>query len=149
MKRQAGLLCLILAASLTSGCQLMVLDDPAKLASLVPEAAEIMAPPPPPPPAPPPDPLPGSELISFMDPLTAQLNGCRQITSLTLTHNGLFEEGLVILRNRSLALSANMMVPVRLVEAQPEKGLDAHYYHVRMVRCPAGLRTAAAPKGGA
>jgi len=45
---------LLSCAGLAGGCQLMGLDDPAKLAELVPQAAEIIAPTPPPlPPEPP------------------------------------------------------------------------------------------------
>ena len=89
----------------------------------------------PPPPSPPPKPLAGSDLIGFMDKTTAQLEGCRFLSVMRLTHRGNFEDGLILLRNGAHSINANMMVPVRLVEmADPISGL--HYYHVRLMRCP-------------
>ena len=87
------------------------------------------------PPPPPPKPVAGSDLIGFMDKTTAQLEGCRFLSVMRLTHRGNFEDGLILLRNGAHSINANMMVPVRLVEmADPISGL--HYYHVRLMRCP-------------
>ena len=136
-------------AGLAGGCQLMVLDDPAKLAELVPQAADIMAPPPPPPPPEPPLPLPGSDQVSFVDPVSAQLNGCREVTRLKLSYQGVFEDGLVVLKNRSVGLDANRIVAVRLVEAEAGQAPAPHYYSVRLLRCPDRLAARDDVKGDA
>ena len=83
---------------------------------------------------PPPEPVEGSEQVAFMDSTTAQLDGCRVITGMRLSHNGPFEDGLVKLRNTAVTINANRIIPLRLVE-----GVDAagpHYFSVKMVRCP-------------
>lgn len=136
-------------AGLAGGCQLMVLDDPAKLAELVPQAAEIMAPAPPPLPPEPPLPRPGSEQVSFVDPVSAQLNGCREVSRLNLSYTGTFEDGLVVLKNRSVGLDANRIVALRLVEADAGQAAASHYYRVRFLRCPDRLATLDDAKGDA
>ena len=86
------------------------------------------------PPPPPPEPAEGSEQVAFMDSTTAQLDGCRVITGMRLSHNGPFDDGLVKLRNTAVTINANRIIPLRLVE-----GVDAagpHYFSVKMVRCP-------------
>ena len=83
---------------------------------------------------PPPDPVEGSEQVAFMDSTTAQLDGCRVITGMRLSHSGPFEDGLVKLRNTAVTINANRIIPLRLVE-----GVDAagpHQFSVKMVRCP-------------
>ena len=70
-----------------------------------------------------------------MDSTTAQLDGCRVITGMRLSHNGPFEDGLVTLRNTAVKINANRIIPLRLV-----KGVDTagpHHFSVKMVRCPA------------
>ena len=136
-------------AGLAGGCQLMVLDDPAKLAELVPQAAEIMAPAPPPLPPEPPLPRPGSEQVSFVDPVSAQLNGCREVSRMKLTYIGAFEDGLVVLKNRSVGLDANRIVALRLVEAEAGQARASHYYSVRLLRCPDQLAALEDAKGDA
>ena len=69
-----------------------------------------------------------------MDSTTAQLEGCRVITSMRLSHNGLFEEGLVRLRNTAVTINANRIIPLRLVEHIDAAG--PHHFSVKMVRCP-------------
>ncbi len=140
---------LLSLAGLAGGCQLMVLDDPAKLAELVPQAAEIMTPPPPPAPPEPPLPLAGSEQVSFMDPVSAQLNGCREISRLKLSYSGAFEDGLIVLKNRSVGLNANRIVALRLVEAEAGTAPAPHYYSVRLLRCPDQLAAIKDTKGEA
>ena len=128
-------LAIISLVTLLSACNLYVVDSsaPALTASQMTksaDSAEAKAPPPPMP-----KPVAGSEQIAFMDKTTAHLEGCRFLSMMRLTHQGNFEDGLILLRNGAYAINANMMVPVRLVEmADPISGL--HYYHVRLMRCP-------------
>ena len=110
-------------------CNMYVIDFDNKLPDgsvLVPKADT--------PPPPPPEPVEGSEQIAFMDSTTAQLDGCRMITGIRLSHDGPFEDGLVKLRNTAVKINANRIIPLRLVE-----GVDAagpHHFSVKMVRCP-------------
>jgi hypothetical protein len=121
-----------------SACNLYLVENSASdlTASTMNKSAEAtVSEAPPPPPPPPPKPVAGSDLIGFMDKTTAQLDGCRFLSVMRLTHRGNFEDGLILLRNGAHSINANMMVPVRLVEmADPISGL--HYYHVRLMRCP-------------
>ena len=120
----ASLLCLGLCA-----CNMYVIDFENKLPN-----GSVLAPKVDTPPPPPPEPVEGSEKVAFMDSTTAQLDGCRVITGMRLSHNGPFEDGLVKLRNTAVTINANRIIPLRLVE-----GVDAagpHYFSVKMVRCP-------------
>ena len=117
-------LCLGLGA-----CNMYVIDFENKLPN-----GSVLAPKVDTPPPPPPEPVEGSEKVAFMDSTTAQLDGCRVITGMRLSHNGPFEDGLVKLRNTAVTINANRIIPLRLVE-----GVDAagpHYFSVKMVRCP-------------
>ena len=126
---------IIAASSLCLGlgaCNMYMIDFENKLPN-----GSVLAPkadtPPPPPPVPV-KPAQGSEHIAFMDSTTAQLDGCRVITGIRLSHNGPFEDGIVKLRNTAVTVNANRIIPLRLVE-----GVDAagpHYFSVKMVRCP-------------
>lgn len=145
---------LILApfAGLLAACQVLVVDpeaaskamsgealaDPAVPAAVaaVPSEPKVSYTPPPP------APMPGSEEISFMDRTTAQLSGCRILTGMQVSHTGSFEDGLVVLRNRALAINANMMIPVKMIEAAPSSTAP-HHYHVMLVRCPDMRKSAA------
>ena len=117
-------LCLGLGA-----CNMYVIDFENKLPN-----GSVLAPKVDTPPPPPPEPVEGSEKVAFMDSTTAQLDGCRVITGMRLSHNGPFDDGLVKLRNTAVTINANRIIPLRLVE-----GVDAagpHYFSVKMVRCP-------------
>ena len=117
-------LCLGLGA-----CNMYVIDFENKLPDrsvLVPKADT--------PPPPPPEPVEGSEQVAFMDSTTAQLDGCRVITGMRLSHNGPFEDGLVKLRNAAVTINANRISPLHLVEGDDTAG--PHHFSVKMVRCP-------------
>ncbi len=86
-------------------------------------------------PTPPPAPLPGSELIVFMDSTTAQLAGCRAISNINLSHNGSYADGMTILRNTAIQINANRMVPIRLIENIENSG-GPHIYQAKLLRCP-------------
>ena len=94
--------------------------------------AELAAPAEPPTP---PTPLPGSSEIVFMDSTTAQLAGCRAISSIRFSHKGSFADGMTILRNAAIQINANRMVPIRLVENVENSG-GPHLYQVKLMRCP-------------
>ena len=72
--------------------------------------------------------------IKFMDSTTAQLEGCRVITGMRLSHNGSFDDGLVKLRNTAVRINANRIIPLRFVES-PMIGAP-HHFSAKMVRCP-------------
>ena len=115
-----------------SGCNMYVIDFENKLPDgsvLAPKASM-----PPPPPPPPPTPLEGSDDVAFMDSTTAQLEGCRVITGIRLFHDGMFEDGLIKLRNTAVRINANRIIPLRIVESQGN--VAPHAYSAKMVRCP-------------
>ena len=120
----ASALCLGLGA-----CNMYVIDFENKLPD-----GSVLAPKVDTPPPPPPEPLEGSEQVSFMDGTTAQLDGCRVITGMRLSHSGPFEDGLVKLRNTAMTINANRIIPLRLVESVDAAG--PHHFSVKMVRCP-------------
>ncbi len=126
--------CFILSAMVASialgGCQVLVVEsDKMVTADMV---VSAMAPPEP---TPPPTPLPGSAEISFMDATTAALDGCRMLTRVTIRHIGDFDGGMIRLRNTATQINANMIIPVRIIEAENVKG-ESHFYSVKMMRCP-------------
>ena len=115
-----------------SGCNMYVIDFENKLPDgsvLAPKASM-----PPPPPPPPPTPLEGSDDVAFMDSTTAQLEGCRVITGIRLFHDGMFEDGLIKLRNAAVQINANRIIPLRIVESSATS--VPHAYSAKMVRCP-------------
>ena len=115
-----------------SGCNMYVIDFENKLPDgsvLAPKASM-----PPPPPPPPPTPLEGSDDVAFMDSTTAQLEGCRVITSIRLFHDGMFEDGLIKLRNAAVQINANRIIPLRIVESSASS--VPHVYSAKMARCP-------------
>ena len=118
-------LCLGLGA-----CNMYVIDFENKLPN-----GSVLAPKVDTPPPPPPEPAEGSEKVAFMDSTTAQLDGCRVITGMRLSHNGPFEDGVVKLRNTAVTINANRIIPLRLVESVDTAG--PHHFSVKMVRCPA------------
>ena len=123
---------IIAASSLCLGlgaCNMYVIDFENKLPN-----GSVLAPKVDTPPPPPPEPVEGSELVAFMDSTTAQLDGCRVITGMRLSHNGPFEDGLVKLRNTAVRINANRIIPLRLVESFDATG--PHHFSVKMVRCP-------------
>ena len=64
------------------------------------------------------DPIAGSDAVAFMDSTTAQLEGCRVITGMRISHDGTFDDGLVKLRNTAVRINANRIIPLRFVESQ-------------------------------
>ena len=123
---------IIAASSLCLGlgaCNMYVIDFENKLPD-----GSVLAPKVDTPPPPPPEPVEGSKQVAFMDSTTAQLDGCRVITGMRLSHNGPFEDGLVKLRNTAVTINANRIIPLRLVESVDAAG--PHHFSVKMVRCP-------------
>ena len=113
-----------------AGCKSYVIDFDGKL----PDGA-VLAPQPTAPPPQPPEPLDGSSDVAFMDSTTAQLEGCRVITSIRLAYQGQFEDGIVKLRNTAVQINANRMIPLRFIESsQPDHA--PHHLSAKMVRCP-------------
>ena len=76
----------------------------------------------------------GSETIAFMDSTTAQLQGCRIITTVNLSHLGKFDDGLVMLRNTALQINANRIIPLGLYDSASAS--HPHKFRAKMVRCP-------------
>jgi len=128
-------------AAVLAGCDIYF-DSP----KVTQPAAEEEALRPPPPPPPPPTPLPGSEQILFMDSTTAQLGGCRSISSVRLTRQGAYGDGMVLLRNAAIQINANRMIPIRLVENINDAD-GPHLFHVKLVRCPDPKPQDPKPKG--
>ncbi len=120
----ASSLCLGLSA-----CNMYVIDFENKLPD-----GSVLAPKTDTPPPPPPEPVEGSEQVAFMDSTTAQLDGCRVITSMRLSHNGPFKDGLVKLRNTAVTINANRIIPLRLVESVDAAG--PHHFSVRWCAAP-------------
>ena len=117
-----------------AGCNMYVIDFENKLPDGTVLAPKASLPPPPPPP--PPTPLEGSDDVAFMDSTTAQLEGCRVITGVRLFHDGVFEDGLIKLRNAAVQINANRIIPLRIVESSAIS--VPHAYSAKMVRCPDG-----------
>ncbi len=123
---------IIAASSLCFGlgaCNMYVIDFENKLPDGSVLAPKVDTPPPSPPEA-----VEGSEQVAFMDSTTAQLDGCRVITGMRLSHNGPLEDGLVKLRNTAVIINANRIIPLRIVESVERAG--PHHFSVKMVRCP-------------
>ena len=80
------------------------------------------------------DPIAGSDAVAFMDSTTAQLEGCRVITGMRISHDGTFDDGLVKLRNTAVRINANRIIPLRFVESTVQ-GVP-HRFNAKMVRCP-------------
>ena len=122
----ASLLCLGLGA-----CNMYVIDFENKLpdGSVLAPKADI-----PPEPPKPLEPLEGSQDVAFMDSTTAQLQGCRVITTISMMHVGSFDEGLIVLRNTALRINANRMIPLRLVDSAHTR--VPHRFRAKMIRCP-------------
>jgi hypothetical protein len=115
--------------ALLAGCNMYVIDFENRLPDGAVLAPKVDTPPPPPP-----EPLAGSEEIAFMDSTTAQLQGCRVITTISMMHVGTFDEGLIVLRNTALRINANRMIPLRLVDSAHTR--LPHRFRAKMVRCP-------------
>ena len=118
-----------LVLALLAGCNMYVIDFENRLPDGAVLAPKVDTPPPPPP-----EPLAGSEEIAFMDSTTAQLQGCRVITTISMMHVGTFDEGLIVLRNTALRINANRMIPLRLVDSAHIR--LPHRFRAKMVRCP-------------
>ena len=118
-----------LVLTLLAGCNMYVIDFENRLPDGAVLAPKVDTPPPPPP-----EPLAGSEEIAFMDSTTAQLQGCRVITTISMMHVGTFDEGLIVLRNTALRINANRMIPLRLVDSAHTR--LPHRFRAKMVRCP-------------
>ena len=111
------------------GCNMYVIDFENKLPNgtvLEPQAAA--------PPPEPVDPIEGSDAVSFMDSTTAQLEGCRIITGMRISHDGSFDDGLVKLRNTAVQINANRIIPLRFVESTVQGA--PHRFSAKMARCP-------------
>ena len=113
------------------GCNMYVIDFENKLpdGSVLAPKADI-----PPEPPKPLEPLEGSQDVAFMDSTTAQLQGCRVITTISMMHVGSFDEGLIVLRNTALRINANRMIPLRLVDSAHTR--VPHRFRAKMIRCP-------------
>ena len=120
------------AALMLASCNMYVIDFENKLPDGTVLAPKASMPPPPPPPKP----LAGSENIAFMDSTTAQLEGCRVITGVRILHEGVFEDGLIKLRNTAVQINANRIIPLHIVESSASS--VPHAYSAKMVRCPDG-----------
>ena len=118
-----------LAVTLLSGCNMYVIDVESRLPDDAVLAPKVETPPPPPP-----EPMAGSENIAFMDSTTAQLQGCRIITTVNISHLGKFDDGLVMLRNTALQINANRIIPLGLYDSASAS--HPHKYRAKMVRCP-------------
>ena len=112
------------------GCKSYVIDFEGKLPD-----GTVLAPKPTSLPPQPPAPLDGSADVAFMDSTTAQLEGCRIITSIRLAYQGQFEDGIIKLRNTAVQVNANRMIPLRFVESS-QPGYAPHHLSAKMVRCP-------------
>lgn len=113
------------------GCNMYVIDFENKLPNgsvLAPKADTQPSPPEPV------EPVEGSGDVAFMDSTTAQLSGCRVITTLRVLHNGSFDDGLVKLRNTAVQINANRIIPLRFSES-PANGTP-HRFSAKMLRCP-------------
>ena len=113
------------------GCNMYVIDFENKLPNGSVLAPKMDTPPAPPAPV---EPAEGSAEVAFMDSTTAQLSGCRVITSLRVLHNGSFDDGLVKLRNTAVQINANRIIPLRFAES-PANGTP-HRFSAKMLRCP-------------
>ena len=111
------------------GCNMYVIDFENKLpdGSVLAPKAEMSPPEPV-------DPIAGSDAVAFMDSTTAQLEGCRVITGMRISHDGTFDDGLVKLRNTAVRINANRIIPLRFVESTVQ-GVP-HRFNAKMVRCP-------------
>lgn len=118
-----------LALAVLTGCNMYVIDFENRLPNGSVLEPKIETPPPPPP-----EPLAGSEDIAFMDSTTAQLQGCRVITTVNMSHIGAFMDGIVMLRNTALQVNANRIIPLGLYDSAHAD--HPHKFRAKMVRCP-------------
>ena len=118
-----------LAIALLSCCNMYVIDFENQLPDSAVLAPKVETPPPPPP-----EPLAGRENIAFMDRTTAQLQGCRIITTVNMSHLGKFDDGLLMLRNTALQINANRIIPLGLYDSASAS--HPHKFRAKMVRCP-------------
>ena len=117
-----------LAIALLSGCNMYVIDFENRLPDGAVLAPKVETP------TPPPEPMAGSENNAFMDSTTAQLQGCRIITTVNMSHLGAFDDGLVMLRNTALQINANRIIPLGLYDSASAS--HPHKFRAKMVRCP-------------
>ncbi len=129
ISRQARVMPVAALILVLAACELYVVDH-ANQPSEQKEQAVVSAEP-----TPPKVPLPGSNLVLFMDSTTAQLAGCRAISNIRFSHKGSFTDGMTILRNAAIQINANRMVPIRLLENVESSG-GPHLYQVKLMRCP-------------
>ena len=115
--------------AMLAGCNMYVIDFENRLPD-----GSVLAPKVDTPPPPPPEPLAGSERIAFMDSTSAQLQGCRVITTVNMSHLGSFEDGLVVLRNTAIRINANRIIPLGLYDSA--NASHPHKFRAKMVRCP-------------
>ena len=86
------------------------------------------------------DPIAGSDAVAFMDSTTAQLEGCRVITGMRISHDGTFDDGLVKLRNTAVRINANRIIPLRFVESTGQGA--PHRFSAKWCAAPTKLRRA-------
>ena len=115
--------------AMLAGCNMYVIDFENRLPD-----GSVLAPKVDTPPPPPPEPIAGSERIAFMDSTSAQLQGCRVITTVNMSHLGSFEDGLVVLRNTAIRINANRIIPLGLYDSA--NASHPHKFRAKMVRCP-------------
>ena len=114
--------------AMLAGCNMYVIDFENRLPDGSVLAPKVDTP------SPPPEPLAGSEQIAFMDSTSAQLQGCRVITTVNMSHLGSFEDGLVVLRNTAMRINANRIIPLGLYDSA--NASHPHRFRAKMVRCP-------------
>ncbi len=111
------------------GCNMYVIDFENKLPN-----GSVLAPKAEASPPQPLDPIEGSDAVAFMDSTTAQLEGCRIITGMRISHDGSFDDGLLKLRNTAVRINANRIIPLRFVESAAPGA--PHHFSAKMARCP-------------
>ena len=87
----------------------------------------------------PPIAIPGSEEIGFIDATTARLYGCRALTNLKMVFEGIYDHGVIAVKNRAFSLGADMMVAGKMGEYKLSSGPKNEVisqFSVELYRCP-------------
>ncbi len=87
----------------------------------------------------PPVAIPGSEEIGFIDATTARLYGCRALTNLKMVYEGIYDYGVIAVKNRAYSLGADMMVAGKMGEyklSSDTKSEVISQFSVELYRCP-------------
>jgi len=80
----------------------------------------------------------GSETIKFTNRTNGSLGGCTTIGIIELTHHGLMDDAITVLRNEAFRLNSNLLVPTRL-NSQKTNSSDIITIEARMLTCPLKL----------